>query len=205
MVDHGMRFNASRKLDLTAYEALSNVEREEKEMDVKNVFKGDMFFIDSQYSTPAPGIVVSSDTSRKSMSVVWLSQNPEDTAPSHVLVPCQGLSTAMCEKISTVNKSRLGQYIRSCTDEEMERIDAALVYALGLDIPASDAAKDEKIRQLQGELNEAGLVAEGLLRELAEVKKTADKGAAPEDIIKLTTERNTYKQLYEQLLEKMMG
>lgn len=190
---------------MTAYEAIKNTEREEKKMDVKNIFRGDIFFIDSQYSTPAPGIVVSSDTSRKSVSVVWLSQNPEETAPTHVLVPCQTLSTAMCEKISTVNKSRFGQYIRSCTDEEMQRIDAALVYALGLDIPASDTGKDEKIRQLQGELNEAGLVAEGLLREMADMKKNSEEKSAPEDIIKLTTERNTYKQLYEQLLEKVMG
>ena len=204
MQDHGLKYNASRKLDLTAYEAIKNTEREEKKMDVKNVFRGDIFFVDSQYNTPAPGIVVSSDTSRKSVSVVWLSQNPEEAAPTHVIVPCQGLSTAMCEKISTVNKSRFGQYIRSCTDEEMQRIDAALVYALGLDIPASDTAKDEKIRQLQGELNEAGLVAEGLLREMADMKKNTEE-KSPEDIIKLTTERNTYKQLYEQLLEKVMG
>lgn len=204
MQDHGLKYNASRKLDLTAYEAIKNTEREEKKMDVRNVFRGDIFFVDSQYNTPAPGIVVSSDTSRKSVSVVWLSQNPEEAAPTHVIVPCQGLSTAMCEKISTVNKSRFGQYIRSCTDEEMQRIDAALVYALGLDIPASDTAKDEKIRQLQGELNEAGLVAEGLLREMADMKKNTEE-KSPEDIIKLTTERNTYKQLYEQLLEKVMG
>ena len=181
------------------------------------IFRGDIYFVKKRFDTDtqeAPAIVVSNNISNnmsKSVTVVWLSQHPEQDAPTHVPVVCKTLSTAMCEKVSTVNKNRIGNLIRSCTDEEMQQIDNALVLALGLGLydeslykPDSgnihDELKEELIASLEKDLAEANAIIDEMTIELHK-----QSCPTPEvDSIKVIAERDLYKNLYEQLLAKML-
>ncbi len=174
------------------------------------IFRGDIYFVKKRFDTDtqeAPAIVVSNNISNnmnKAVTVVWLSQHPEQDAPTHVPVVCKTLSTAMCEKVSTVNKNRIGNLIRSCTDAEMQQIDNALVLAFGLGLydiaPLQDSDKDDLIDKLTKDLTEANAIIDEMTIEL---QKTTCP--TPEvDSIKVIAERDLYKNLYEQLLAKML-
>lgn len=94
--------------------------------------------------------------------------------PTHVEVLCKVPSTALCENIQTVSKERLDSFIRSCTTSEMKNIDNALLCSLGLHAPA--------------------VVGGG-----TQVPTTAPAAVSEAEI-----ERNLYKALYEQLLDRVV-
>lgn len=212
--DYGLKYNASRYYDPTAYEALKNIESEENKM---QIFRGDIYYVKKKSDSKAaeaPAVVVSSDilnNTSKSVTVVWLSRYPEKDSPTHVPIVCQSLSNAMCENVSTVFKDRIGNLIRSCTDAEMQQIDNALALALGLGLydeslfkPDSgnihDELKEELIARLEKDLAEANAIIDEMTIELHK-----QSCPTPEvDSIKVIAERDLYKNLYEQLLAKML-
>lgn len=147
---------------------------------IKEVKRGDIFYIaNSKYyatnpenEAGRPGIVVSCDELNEhspSVEVVYLTTKDKKPMPTHVPILCKINSTALCETIYTVSKDRLGDYVRTCSDEEMAAIDKGMLCSLGI-----------------------GSVIE---REVEEAD-TQDSSA-------LTVERNLYKTLYEQLLDRL--
>lgn len=147
---------------------------------IKEVKRGDIFYIaNSKYyatnpenEAGRPGIVVSCDELNEhspSVEVVYLTTKDKKPMPTHVPILCKINSTALCETIYTVSKDRLGDYVRTCSDEEMAAIDKGMLCSLGI-----------------------GSVIE---REVAEAD-TQDSSA-------LAVERNLYKTLYEQLLDRL--
>lgn len=147
---------------------------------IKEVKRGDIFYIaNSKYyatnpenEAGRPGIVVSCDELNEhspSVEVVYLTTKDKKPIPTHVPILCKINSTALCETIYTVSKDRLGDYVRTCSDEEMAAIDKGMLCSLGI-----------------------GSVIE---REVVEAD-TQDSSA-------LAVERNLYKTLYEQLLDRL--
>lgn len=147
---------------------------------IKEVKRGDIFYIaNSKYyatnpenEAGRPGIVVSCDGLNEhspSVEVVYLTTKDKKPMPTHVPILCKINSTALCETIYTVSKDRLGDYVRTCSDEEMAAIDKGMLCSLGI-----------------------GSVIE---REVVEAD-TQDSSA-------LAVERNLYKTLYEQLLDRL--
>lgn len=147
---------------------------------IKEVKRGDIFYIaNSKYyatnpenEAGRPGIVVSCDELNEhspSVEVVYLTTKDKKPMPTHVPILCKINSTALCETIYTVSKDRLGDYVRTCSDEEMAAIDKGMLRSLGI-----------------------GSVIE---REVEEAD-TQDSSA-------LAVERNLYKTLYEQLLDRL--
>ena len=147
---------------------------------IKEVKRGDIFYIaNSKYyatnpenEAGRPGIVVSCDELNEhspSVEVVYLTTKDKKSMPTHVPILCKINSTALCETIYTVSKDRLGDYVRTCSDEEMAAIDKGMLCSLGI-----------------------GSVIE---REVVEAD-TQDSSA-------LAVERNLYKTLYEQLLDRL--
>ena len=108
-------------------------------MEVK---RGDIFFvrryenIGNEQAAGRPAIVVSNDISNTSANVfevVYLTTQEKTEMPTHVTIRSSSkLSTALCEQITTAGLERLGNKIGSCTADEMERIDVALMISLGL-------------------------------------------------------------------------
>lgn len=147
----------------------------------KAVKRGDIFYIANSkcYATdpsnPAgrPGIIVSSDKLNEHadvVEVVYLTTKEKRLMPTHAEVLCKIPSTALCETIYTVNKDRLGDFVRTCTDKEMESVNAGILCSLGISAPT------------------------------VEVEREEDTADTP-----VMVERNLYKTLYENLLNKVMA
>lgn len=140
--------------------------------------RGDIYYIANSkcYSTDPmneagrPGIIVSNDTLNEHstmVEVVYLTTKDKKPMPTHVGILCKINSTALCETIYTVNKDRLGDYVRTCTAEEMAAIDRAMLTSLGISASAPVVEREDK------------------------------------DLSSVEVERNLYKTLYEQLLDRL--
>lgn len=143
--------------------------------------RGDIFYIsnskcyatDPSNSEGRPAIVVSSDKLNEHadvVEVVYLTTKEKRLMPTHAEVLCKIPSTALCETIYTVNKDRLGDFVRTCTDKEMEAVNAGILCSLGISAPT------------------------------VEVEREEDTADTP-----VVVERNLYKTLYENLLNKVMA
>ena len=149
-------------------------------MNNDRVKRGEIYYIahakcystDPSNAAGRPGVIVSSNELNRhsdSVEVVYLTSQEKKPMPTHAEVLCKIPSTAMCETIYTVNKDRLGDYVRTCTDKEMEAVNAGILCSLGISAPTVAVEREE----------------------------AADTPVA--------VERNLYKTLYENLLNKVMA
>lgn len=158
-----LKRNGSGYYDPTAYKAMRNYEREEGKMEV---YRGDIFFVTgsggkvtgSEIKQDRPAVVVSNDMANRYSPVVEVvfltSIDKAKHLPTHAEVICQIPSTALCEQVNSVSKSRLATFIRSCTDKEMKAIDHALMVSLGLDETKSKGNSDGAVKALNEEIND---------------------------------------------------
>lgn len=165
------------------------------------ILRGDIYFVENRnfsigfnagISGSRPDVIVSNDVGNKHsdlVEVVFLTTKSKKPLPTHTEVICQVPSTALCEQVQTINKSKLGNYIRSCTDEEMKRIDFALKISLGLvdDWHSEDKEEDHTA------LDTGRQAFEDIIKEQSA------------EIEKLRSEKEMLKELYNQLLEKAVG
>lgn len=160
-------------------------------LNTKEVKRGDIFYItysknfNDSYSydtTGRPGVIVSDDHLNRGseyVEVVYLTTKIKRDMPTHVDVFCKTPSTALCETIHTVEKDRIGTYVRTVSDEEMEGIERGLRRSLGMNVPVVSVNEAEPN-------NDNGL-------------------ASMQKEIQLTAERDMFKKLYEDLLSKVVG
>lgn len=180
------------------------------------VFRGDIFYVQKGFCTGSeqeagrPAIIVSNDTGNRystCVEVVYLTTQEKTPMPTHVSLVCKVQSTALCEQVFTVAKERLSDFVRRCTDEEMQKIDKALMISLG--IPMKN---DERIGELETALQNAGHALTAaraqvdlLQAENAALEEKQDASKGQEPLIVLMTERELYKALYESMLEKLIA
>lgn len=97
--------------------------------------RGDVFWVENgkvtgcEVAGTRPAVIVSNDKANcfsSLVTIVWLCSNESKPLPTHCKVKGYKLSTAMCESVTTVSKERVGDYIRSATEEEMEAVDKCL-------------------------------------------------------------------------------
>lgn len=185
------------------------------------IFRGDIFYIEKNFhqegaiiSGSRPAVVVSNDIGNKHadfIEVVYLTSRDKKPLPTHANVICKVPSIALCEQVDSVHKDRVGDFIRSCTAAEMSDIDNALMVSLGLDNPIESFApkyniqysKDAEVDVLKKALDEADYkigVLTGAKTSLEEIIRENNA-----DIKKLESEKNVLKELYDHLLEKVVG
>lgn len=199
--------------------------------DIYYVAQGEHKAIGCEMHPGRPAIIVSTDYANErgdNVSVVYLTTAEKRPMRVHVDVMCKVPSTALCESITTVDKSRLHSYVRSCTDEEMQRIDEGIMQALGLSGYVFEKNKFEALLEaekgnvlvLRKNLKEAEATIKARgdrITELNKEKKAMEdaledaeenKRAANVDIkimlCTAQTERDVYKRLFEQLQAQMM-
>lgn len=160
-------------------------------LNTREVKRGDIFYItysknfNDSYSydtTGRPGVIVSDDHLNRGseyVEVVYLTTKIKRDMPTHVDVFCKTPSTALCETIHTVEKDRIGTYVRTVSDEEMEGIERGLRRSLGMNVSVASVNDAEPNNDM----------------ELASMQKE----------IQLTAERDMFKKLYEDLLSKVVG
>lgn len=127
---------------------------------MNNIYRGDIYYIDNakyvdatvEGSPARPAVIVSNNKCNAfsgDVTVVFLtSSDSRPDLPTHVPVLCKQPqpSTAMCESVSMVSTSRIGNYIRTCTSDEMKAIDKALKIQLAVEDTAEGVVRDENIR-----------------------------------------------------------
>lgn len=157
--------------------------------------RGDIFYISQtpvighEQFSGRPAIVVSCNANNKrceTVEIVYLTTQPKAALPHHVMIRSAKFpSTALCEQVTTVSTSRLGDYYGSCTQEEMEKVNAAIMVSLGLCFGLAGQAES---------CNHA-------THESETVSTQSNNGA----IARLEAERDTYRIMYESLLSKVIG
>ncbi len=158
------------------------------------VRRGEIYYIDIPHAVGReigknrPGIVVSRDArgaTGGTVQVVYCSASAHHPLQEHVTIRSTPReSIALCESIYTVDKSRLGAFLGRCTEEEMEEINRALLLALGLE-------RETGLSEPWPEGECPGQIF--IPEDPPEVK-----------LAKTEAERDTYKALYESLLNKTM-
>ncbi len=138
--------------------------------DVYYIFKHEYDRQSSEIRSGRPAIIISNDSINQSsnvLEVVYLTTQEKWESDFHIPIKSTlKLSTALCEQISSVDVSRIGSYLCSLSDEEIEELDEALAASIGLSF------------------------------------YTPNQEVTDEDYIRLTTERDIYKQMVEKLLGK---
>lgn len=104
--------------------------------------RGDIYYIGNtlpaENGDPKPGrpaVIVSNDHTNAGsdfVTVAYMTTHEARPMPTHVMLDSQITSIVQCERLYTVPKSRLCQYMRHCSDAEMNRVNLGLVHALSI-------------------------------------------------------------------------
>ena len=196
------------------------------------ILRGDIFYIakhgytqpqGSEQEAGRPAVIVSNNEANKysrSVSVVYLTTQEKKPLPTHCEVVARTKSTALCEDVTTISKERLLDYVKSCTEEEMAKIDECLMVALGIDTQNEVDVYEENANEMKFELEAAKLMHDQLQKELEnknieihdlleKLKKSRSEVQvtnfdATRDVLRAETERDLYKQQYEMMLGKLL-
>lgn len=194
---------------------LSKIQRREQKKQWK--------YIEETYSTSKkinqdtgrPAVIVSNNDINESQNMVevaYLVEKPNESLLTHAKVRCHLPSTALCEQVVSVSKDRIDGFIRTCTDEEIEKINKGLSISLG--ITESDDTMAEKLKELTDSLSEAQRINDGLrnrIKEEIDKQQELEKQLSQietentDETIKVAAERDIYKDLYMKLTEKLIG
>ena len=169
--------------------------------------RGEIYFIKSnnletgsEQKADRPAVIVSNDKNNKSsdtVEVVYMTTRPKQDLPTHVYTRSAPLpSTILCEQVHTVSKKRVTEWFGELSEIELQAVDAALIISLGLDFG-----------NLNAEPIEAALTAEEVEQMLEKMKADGPQIIPQEQgerIARLETERDTYKQLYNDMLDRLM-
>lgn len=178
----------------------------------------------SEQQADRPAVVVSNDRNNENsntIEVVYMTTQPKTDLPTHCTIRSTGrISTVLCEQVHSVAVERVERYIGQCTDKEMENIDIALMISLSLDAGIKTSKQynetimkqQEEIENLKGEIMALNYDHDRKIEEIennaavyVEENKRVAENTRSESIIRIETERDTYKALYESLLAKMMA
>lgn len=162
--------------------------------------RGEIYYIEryqneesgSEQHAGRPAIIVSNDKNNEfseTVEVVYLTTRPKNDLPTHCKIrSATRESIALCEQVTTVSVSRVGEYVGTCTDSEMRMLETALAISLSLDL-------SDPIPQMLERREPA--------RNVAIVPEEHKRNEAAEEIIRLRAERDTYKALCDRLIEKL--
>ena len=153
-----------------------------------------------------------------------MTTQPKTDLPTHVTIRSTGrVSTALCEQVYSVSTERVNNYIGQCTDKEMENIDIALMISLSLDGGAKTTKKyTETIKKQEEEIEKLKAEIVDLQQEITDTEerfekmeqdaavyveenKKAEQILSQEALIRAESERDTYKIMYEQLLNRLVN
>lgn len=205
-----LKRNRSGYNDPTAYKAIMNVGG----ATVMNMYRGDIFYMENTDGNEKPVIIITPDEIlEKNPNYVYtilMTTKEKDQAPTHVEVMCKVPSVALCERIYGTNVDRIGEYIRSCTEEEIKKVDEAIMLTLGI-TENNNTADQEKVKQLEEQLAKEKETSDRILAKFREETERyneleREKGYGNDkEYIRAIAERDVYKSMYMDLLERKMN
>ena len=164
-----------------------------------SISRGDIFYIEkfattgSEQSPGRPAVVVSNDMCNEYSSiveVVYLTTQPKNEMPTHVTIrSLNRVSVALCEQITTVAKDRIGSRTGKVTEDEMHRIEDAMLVSLGI---------EDSDNRLEVEMERVVETKQEPKVRIVEPMPVLANYAV------VMTERDLYKGLYEEMLNRML-
>ena len=163
--------------------------------------RGDIYYVriphwtGSEMAKDRPAVVVSCDAlndTSPTVVVVYLTATPKRWTPGHVAVSgTPRPSTALCEQIFTVDKTRFGEYVGSVTEDEMSQIEKAICRTL--DLPwlwssEPDESDEATVQEIMAPETEA------FIRAATDAEEARRKAEA---------ELEVYKHLYAEMLDRI--
>ena len=205
-----LKQNGSGYSDPTAYKAIMNVGG----ATVMNMYRGDIFYMENTDGSEKPVIIITPDEILEKnpdyVYTILMTTKEKDQAPTHVEVMCKVPSVALCGRIYGTNVDRIGEYIRSCTKEEIQKVDEAIMLTLGI-AGNNNAADQERIKQLEEQLAKEKETSDRILAKFREEAERyneleREKGYGNDkEYIRAIAERDVYKSMYMDLLERKMN
>ena len=116
--------------------------------------RGEVYYIsrgepqtDSEIFSGRPAVIVSDDhlnSTSKVIEVVYLTTQTKKPMPTHAAITSSMQeSTVLCEQIASVAVSRVGDYMCTLSETEMEAVNQALMASLGLQGMCANQKTDE--------------------------------------------------------------
>lgn len=177
------------------------------------VYRGEIYYIHetevtgNEQAGGRPGIIISNDVGNEHspvVIVVYLTTREKKPLPTHVKInSAEKPSTALCEQIETVYKGRIGKYIGQITDTEQKNLDKALAVSIGIGLNLKGAKFVETWAKMYSEGASNTVMADALKKAIPNGESTerASKNEhTPEEIVRLETERDVYRGMYNELL-----
>ena len=214
--------NSEGYYDPTAGIAIRNVERNERMM--QEFKRGDIFYVEKSGSRAAsgsnqpegrPALIVSNDRFNKTsdiLEVVYLTYNPRNDLPTHVTIrQTTSESVAICEQVTSVHKERFISYISSATEDEMTRIDMALLISLDLNMGGSQAAStDSQAAPEPIPIPSVDCPPDTTRNWEAEYRAEKERheeeiASLKSELIKARSEADIFKGLYTDMTDRAMG
>lgn len=164
--------------DPTAGGAIKNIMKEERTMEI---MRGDIYYTarnNPESNIRQAALVISDDNNFGKNVVIVNLWTGKPSGGYAVDIMAKVPMVAMCKEIFTCSKDTLTEYVRTATDEEMNEVDQCIKKVIfGTEAPETEST----------------------IHVPQPCTSTND-----DDRIRTETERNIYKNLYEQLLERMV-
>ena len=193
-MDNELLRNGAGYVDFTAYKAILNYQKGENVMEYN---RGEIFEYEmaNRFETKK-ALVVSADfrAGERYLSIIVLIDEPKGQV--NVPIVCEGMMYADCGMVSFATNDRLGNFIRKATDAEMSQIDEGIAKCLGIKQKTVEITKEVPVIPVVGKTE---MTANGITTEHSLAVEVV------EELVAAKAEANVYKNLYEQLLEKMIG
>ena len=198
---------------------------------MNDLHRGEIYYISRggasyghEQQADRPAVIVSNEKNNENsgvVEVVYLTTQPKKDLPTHTVIRSTGrVSTVLCEQIVSVSVDRIAGYIGQVSEQEQKNIDIALMISLALDGDTKTSKQynetikqqNDEIERLKAEIADLQQEYEDAIAEIeqeaavhVEENKKVEQSASQESMIRLETERDTFKQLYESLLAKVMA
>lgn len=189
---------------------------------MSELHRGEIYYISRGGASPQgseqypdrPAVIVSNERNNEysnTVEVVYMTTQPKADLPTHVTIRSTGrTSTVLCEAIYSVSVDRVQGYIAEVSEQEMQNIDIALMISLQLDGDTKTTKRhQEEQKRQQEEIERLKADNESLKAKIAEygenTKPKEETMTSNEFTVRIQTERDTYKALYEQLFERLVN
>jgi mRNA interferase MazF len=170
--------------------------------------RGNIYFIQSSYTEQGveqrgdrPAVIVSNDKGNEHsecVEIVYMTTQPKAELPTHVLIrSALKPSTLLCEQIITVSKDRVGTWIGTLTEQEIQQMDTAIATSIGLDFAAPLVVREPTKEEVEERAKE-------MLKHMAPPEPSQPE-KVDTDLVKVQTERDLYKKFSEDLMQVLKG
>lgn len=198
-------------------------------MEQDRIYRGQIYYVHQQEVVGSeqeggrPAVIVSNNVCNEHsrvVEVVFLTTKEKPPLPTHVeICSTNRISTALCEQIESIDKSRIGKYINQVSESEMLRLEKAMMLSLQISTNLRGTKALEEWRRMIEEYKQDDDEGQQEKKEEDTVTKESDCNTVIQNAtenakinietnpayIKVVAERDIYKELYKELLETFRG